>query len=290
VKPALAASRTIDVTNYLAMNPRRAFTLSELASATSVSPASLSDVLLALTQAGWLIRHPRHKTFEIGPALVAVGHAAGIRHPVVESARPAMTRLASLGTECVGSALLHDEIIILALEGGPAAPSRDLRVGQRLPLVPPFGHVFLAWDGQDRIERWLAALADPTASFDESLAVVRRRGFAVGLKNEEVATMHSLADEVALHPRDDALRARLRESIVVQLGSYVLDEIDPAMTYDIENVAAPIFDSDGSVAYALTVQGIGQRSGAELLDIGDRLGQECRLLTRQLGGHTGERR
>src|ERR1700728_3864008 len=101
VKPALAATRAIDVTNFVAMNSRRSFSLTELSKAVSVSPASLSDVLLALTESGWLIRHPQHKTFEIGPALVAGGYAASMRHPVGELARPFMERLAALGTECV---------------------------------------------------------------------------------------------------------------------------------------------------------------------------------------------
>src|SRR4051812_14520364 len=87
VKPALAASRAVRVLDYLSLHPGRPCTLTEIAKALQVSPASMLAVLAALTDAGYIVRHPAHKTYVVGPALVAVGNAAVIQHPVVPAAQ-----------------------------------------------------------------------------------------------------------------------------------------------------------------------------------------------------------
>ena len=292
-KPALAAMRSVDLLNFLIVNPRSAFTLSELSAALGVSPASMSAILVALTEAGYLVRHPRHKTFELGPAVVAAGHSASIRHPIVELARLEMDALVSLGSECVGSAVVGDEIIILAIAGAPASSGHALRVGQRLPLVPPFGLAFLASAPSQDVRRWILRLAPhhsdlDTAVLSASLDVVRSRGFAVGLETERVSAADALIDELVTNPRDETLRERVSAAIIEQSWDYILDEIDPEARYRVNNVAAPIFGADGSVVYVLTVQGFAALSGVEVLEIGRRVSDRCRALTRELGGRMPE--
>jgi IclR helix-turn-helix domain len=78
VKPALAATRAAAVLDYLSMRPGRPCTLTEIAGALRVSPASMLAVLAALTDAGYLVRHSAHKTYVVGPAVVALGRALAV--------------------------------------------------------------------------------------------------------------------------------------------------------------------------------------------------------------------
>jgi DNA-binding IclR family transcriptional regulator len=99
-------ARGIAVIDFFTANPGRAFTLSEISVALGINLAWLSSVLRSLTDGGYLVRHPRHKTYELGTVLIASGHATTQRHPVVDLARPEMRRLAEeTGTGCIGIGL-----------------------------------------------------------------------------------------------------------------------------------------------------------------------------------------
>lgn len=287
MKAALAAQRSVDVLNHLTEHPRTAFTLSEISAALGVSPTSMSAVLLALTEAGYLIRHPRHKTYELGPALVAAGHSASIRHPIVELARDDMIELALLGTECVGAAVVGGDILVLALEGTPSPYGNELRSGQRLPLVAPYGQVFLTWTSGGPLRRWLGPLADDEegrTEYERSFEIVRARGFSVGLRTPSVTSVRDAISLAGQRPRDKGAQAMMRESIPGQGHAYVLDEIDDGASYLIANISAPIFGADSSVVYALTIQGMDALTGAEVRRVGEQLVDTCRGITRRLGG------
>src|SRR5690606_30514607 len=113
---------------YLTANPRSAYTLSELSAALDVSPASMSAVLLSMTDAGYLARHPRHRTYELGTSAVALGNAAAVRHPVVELAHRAMVELTDSGLSCVGSAVVGDDMVVLAVTGPATQGTREIRL------------------------------------------------------------------------------------------------------------------------------------------------------------------
>ncbi|MCU1482202.1 MAG: transcriptional regulator, IclR family [Subtercola sp.] len=290
MKEAPAVGRAVELLNYMTVNPLSEFTQSELANALDISPASMSSILLSLTNSGYLTRHPTHKTFELGPALVALGYAASLRHPVVELARPDMAALAAFGTECIGSAVVGDEIVNLAIEGQVRARTRELRIGQRIPLVPPYGHVFLAWSTPAVVSRWIDRIESDNDSpsrsaLEHSLHLVRERGFALALDNEHVSAVQKLVDQSARQPRDADVHERLSRLISANADDYMLSEVDPAERYLINNVAAPIFGPQKTVIYALTIHGIGLVSGAECLNIAQHLADVCLTLTRRLGGH-----
>ena len=76
VKPALAASRSIRIIDFLSVHLGQPFSLTELARALGANFASTLQVLTALDEAGFVDRHPVHKTYTLGAALVAVGDAA----------------------------------------------------------------------------------------------------------------------------------------------------------------------------------------------------------------------
>jgi len=121
-RPALAAARSVEILNFLASHPGESFTLSELSRHLNLNMASGLSVLKALTDAGYVHRHHSHKTYSLGPALVAVGYAALARYQVIEIALEEMRRLAAeCDTECVASVVVGDEIVIVGASGRPRA-------------------------------------------------------------------------------------------------------------------------------------------------------------------------
>ncbi|WP_236794703.1 IclR family transcriptional regulator [Amycolatopsis sp. GM8] len=291
---ALAASRAIAVLDFFTAHPRRSFTLSELSVSLGINLASLSSVLRSLTDTGYLTRHPRHKTYELGAALLAIGQAANQRHPFVELARPEMRRLAeTIGTECVGSVVVGDEILMLALAGRPSARSYALALGDRVPLVPPFGQVFLAWSNPAAIESWITrGLGESVRSPErgrllDSLRHVHARGYAVNLASPELDKVRVILAGLARRPRDGALRAQLAVAVQSVGDDYELVDEKPDRRYPVSLISAPVFGENGEVVFAITACGLPEVSGHELRRIGDEIASAGRMVTRQIGGVAG---
>lgn len=294
VRPALAASRAVEILNFFAAHPGGAFTLSELSGSLGINLASALSVLQSLEDAGYLVRHPRRKTYELGPALVAVGDAALRSNRAVDLARGEMRPLADeFSTESIISVSVGDELVILAVEGRPQLSSADVRVGQRMPLVPPLGQVFFAWSPPHEVDDWLGRLdrrmqATARIHLPVTLAAVRERGYSITVESptrtEIGATLERLADRPREAPR---LRDRLAE-LAAALGEvdYELVEVDADATYDITTIVAPVFDAQGQVALAMTLNGLRQVTGRQVTAYGDRLAATARLVTKQTGGRT----
>jgi DNA-binding IclR family transcriptional regulator len=289
---ARSAARAIAVLDHFTTHPGRPFTLSELSAVLGLSPSSLTSVLQALSDAGYLIRHPRHKTYELGPALVAVGHAARARHPVVDLARPELAALAEgFDADCLGSVLSADEILVLVVEGRASRRTRGVTVGQRVPLVPPFGEVWLAYGEPDMITRWLNRglrgeqeredLSETEQRMQEALRQVRARGYAVNLYTEQLDAVHKAV--VRTHPERDEVSARLRD-IAATFGKYELLDANPESTYDPEMIIAPVFGPDGSVTFAITLTGLRPCTGSEIERMAAEVVETGLRLTRAING------
>jgi DNA-binding IclR family transcriptional regulator len=252
-RPAPAATRALAILDFLAAHPTESFTLSELARETGINLASAHAVLGAMTDAGYLVRHPTHKTYRLGPSTMAVGHAALASHPVIGVAREEMGRFAEeTGLECYASAPLEHELVVVARVGRPAA--RPLvEVGQRLPLVPPLGIMFVAWSPPERIDAWLARVgtraADEAPHHLRALESARALGYTVGyVAGGRQATVSHRAD----HPE--------------QL------DVEATALYEITYIAASTFDHHGDVSLVINAAGFDQpRPGEEIVRLGNRM-------------------
>ena len=191
-RAALAATRAMGVIDLLAAHPGEAFTLSEIARRLDVNLASTHAILGTLTASGHLSRHPRHRTFTLGPALVATGSAALVAHPAIEAAREAAGGLAAdTALQATVTALAGDAVVFVASAGRQQPHGVDVRVGQRVPLVPPLGTVFYAWAPPEEVDAWLSRgrLAAPDGeSLRAVLSTVRARGCSIGLEAPGGAT------------------------------------------------------------------------------------------------------
>ncbi|MBC9718461.1 helix-turn-helix domain-containing protein [Streptomyces sp. TRM66268-LWL] len=288
VRPALAAGRALAVLDYFAAHPEQSYTLSELSEALDINLASLLAVLRALTDAGYLARHPQRKTYGLGMSVVALGHAALTRHQVVDRARGELRALAAeSGLRYVVSAVAGDSIVILAVEGRGRTP--EVWAGMRLPLLPPLGQVFLAWSGagSGEIRRWLdrtAVGAPLTGHLDTAMAVVRERGWSA---NRDTAARRALGEALARladAPRDTGLRARVAE-LVVSLGDdYEVLSVAADERYRLATLSAPVFDQHGSVALALTATGLPELDGARVRELAGQLADVAGVLGAEIGG------
>src|SRR5687767_14999216 len=245
---APAVERSIAVLNYLASRPDDRFTLSEIARATDLNKATLHAILGALTEAGFVLREEERKTYSLGPALVALGGAAVEANPAVQLALPHMEALSSeLGLDCVASTAIEDQIVILARTASRRPFGINVEPGQRLPMAPPLGTVFVAWSPQSEIDRWLAKVG-PSASkadiqrYRQAVDTVRARGYSIGLGGEPVPR----AEREGKRPRtlEDNVRS-------IRVDEYALIELDHSARYQLNHVGAPVFDASGKVALAL---------------------------------------
>ena len=282
-----SAERVVTMIDFLASRPGQSFGLSELARALGMSKATAHGVCSTLTESGWLLRHPADKTYTLGPALIAAGHAAGARQlDLVDHARPVMEELAAhLAVQVVASSTVGDEMVLLATAGRPGPMWLAFTVGQRVPLAPPLGTVFLAWAGPAAVEAWLNRLG-PGATQDDkdrlraALGVIRRRGYALNL--EAVA---NLKLSRALSGHDSRRRALAVAVEDFAHEEYLLQELEEGATYRLSQISAPVFGSDGAVALALTVVGLPEKlTGEEIPRYGDALLDAARQVTGSIHG------
>ena len=278
-RPAPAIGRTIALLNYLAAHPDESFSLSELARRLDINKATAHAMLLTLTEAGYLLRHPATKSFTLGPALISVGNAAGGRQfEVVDYARDEMRRLSDdLGVQCVASAAIGEEIVLLARSGDPGPLGLSVQVGHRLPLVPPLGTVFLAWSGPDEIDRWLRHLGpardEHLARYRAAVAAVRRRGYSIGLDAARTPVPRALRD------------AAVQVVEEVPHEEYILLELERSASYRLSHIAAPVFGADGRVALSLTLMGFRHElTAVQVPEYAERLRAATGIVTQAIHG------
>jgi len=278
-RPAPAVDRTVAVLNLLAAHPDTAFSLSEMCRRLDINKATAHAMLTALADSGFLLRNPRDKSYTLGPALIALGSAAAARRlELVEFARAPMQQLAAgTGLQCVVSSAMGEEIVFLAVAGEVVPFGPHVRVGQRIPLAPPIGTVFMAWSLPDEVDTWLHRTAGKPLGeaelerFRNGVRAVRRRGYSVGLEPDVLGVRlgQSLDDHEAVPP----LLAELSHT------SYLMDDFGTG-THRIGHLAAPVFGPDERVAMVLTLYGFQkQLSGADIDKLASRLTATTREVT-----------
>jgi DNA-binding IclR family transcriptional regulator len=249
-------------------------------------------MLVALTSAGFLVRHPVRKTYRLGPALITAGQAAAAGFPALEAARPVLLDLSDqLGVIGMAVAPAGDRLRVVDLAWDPRRHAPTLRVGQELPFRPPWGSVFVAWGTPGDVAAWVLRADDPGVSVDQyrdALAVTRRRGYTVELQADPRGRVRELAEALA-----DAVSEREREDLVDRLLLEVSDREQPLLAwpvsgrdYNVGAIDAPVFDEHGHVSLALSASSFGASlTGDEVVRIGDQLRAAAAEITASLGGH-----
>ena len=262
--------------------------MSEISRATGINIASCHAVLTSLIERGYLVRLPKHKTYKLGPSLIAVGKVAEKSNPMTVHAMRAADRLR---TEFDVGVLLstrigHELLAIYAVE------DRDgnlpgLYIGERLPLAAPIGAPFVAWGPESEIEAWIARRNEPlteetTARMRRDIELIRERGYQLYFRSTVPRSIASLMSEMSSTKHFDNYKGEISD--LVNTFDYHMSQprlIDDDETYDIMLIAAPIFDRNGNAAFNLGLGGFtGGVTGRMIHRYTDRLMRSCLELMR----------
>lgn len=279
-RPSPQTDRVIATINLLAATPDGA-TLTEIARAVGQEPSTCQHMLAALTRSGFLVREPADRRYHLGPALVAPGQAALARYPVLAAARPEMETLARrFELPCFAFAPDEDHARLVHVVAEPGAPVAEVRTGETVPIAPPLGGLFVAWAGDEAIDRWLdrdgTIDAVSKTRYRAVLAALRDTGYAAEvLPATSVGddTLHLLQDRASPW-RDQHLRERLADPTteIATTGEHIEDGA-------LVTVGAPVRKGAGGVVLTLSLAG----TGADIAAAGlDRIGGALRAATRRV--------
>jgi DNA-binding IclR family transcriptional regulator len=130
-------------------------------------------------------------------------------------------------------------------------------VGQRVPLVPPLGALWLAWVPPPEVDAWLARLGplgeDTRRGYLDMLARVRRRGWSIGLGNATHSELEAALARLMTEPGRAEAEQAVRRLIDQLGGEYEPEDLSPAGRYDVRNITAPVFGRAGEVGLTLSL-------------------------------------
>jgi DNA-binding IclR family transcriptional regulator len=161
------------------------------------------------------------------------------------------------------------------------------RVGQSVPLMPPFGAVFVAWSEQDAA-RWIArgdaSLTNAErARYRTALSAVRRRGYSVSVATRRRSALADALD--AVHASADPARVRqARDEAIKEMmhSDYLPAELNGGSPVRVSQLSAPIFDHTGHVVASVMVLGPEHDlTNREIRSIGEALVRAAQRATQQ---------
>lgn len=259
----LSATRATEIIDFLTSRGTTAFTLSELAKELGINVASTHAILQGLTKSGHLSRHPKHKTYTLGPALIAIGQVALRNHPLIARAETAAAEFSrSEGVEILLSMRAGDTVLGLAHCQVDGISRSLLRTGQRVPLHVPFGATLVAWEAEGEIDRWIKRGLPAKAEHDLSeelrtlLALIRERGYQICLKIDVQSEFKASPKEWEAHRY---VRAATHRMQLVHNNFHALS-FDPGIAsetelFSVDFITVPLFDHHNRATYALTLYG-----------------------------------
>jgi flavin reductase (DIM6/NTAB) family NADH-FMN oxidoreductase RutF/DNA-binding IclR family transcriptional regulator len=203
-------------------------------------------------------------------------------------ARPHMEALADeLDVECVASAVVGEDMVLVARAGTLRTQRLPTAVGQRIPFEPPLGTAFVAWAPAAAKEAWLHRLgsdasADTRTVIERTLSEVHDAGYAIGRGarwHTEAAQV--LTQEDAEQHRDEQA-AQMHRLIQLLPPDY---ESPTVPTDDVRTINVPVLSPGGSAVLVLSVTVGGRRSlTADLPWTVERLKAAADAVTKALEG------
>jgi DNA-binding IclR family transcriptional regulator len=295
VDPSPPTRRVVNVIHLLSSRVGESFTATEIARATGSSRSTCLAILRTLVDSGW-VQADRHSRYAIGPALIAVGESARSGLRLLDEARVEMEPLADrLGLETMAAVPTGEQLVVAVALGGDEI-HRIGRVGQALPMAPPFGMVAVAFSDDEVVEAWLDRAATPLTDderdhYRAAVAAVRARGFSATLDIETRRRLGEALHELAEDPTSSAARAR-RDALVAAIAHdrYVISELPGAPILPISQISAPVFSAEGDVALVLGVQGFPHQVAVEQFsDIAAQIVETANRITLRVHGRRPDR-
>ncbi|TVV76662.1 helix-turn-helix domain-containing protein [Sphingomonas solaris] len=257
-------ARAVAVLNFLAGHPEQAFTLTEIAKTLRLSSATCHNLLAALVEAGYAYR-TAGKTYVLGPALARVAQASLAPAIIMQVARPEMRLLADeFDVVCSAYHLVDNEVVVRERASAVSHITWNAPYIRTVPVAAPLGREFVT--GTEAVfDAWLDT-ADPPlepayrVKLHEAQRFLCARGFTFATRT------------VPLVDRETARSLQYQAA----LTDYTQAAIDPAESYQLAYVAAPVFSRPGLAAFGLSLAGFtGPVTGDRIDLMGERLRAAC---------------
>jgi flavin reductase (DIM6/NTAB) family NADH-FMN oxidoreductase RutF/DNA-binding IclR family transcriptional regulator len=207
-------------------------------------------------------------------------------------ARPHMEALAEeLEVECVASAVVGSDMVLVARAGRLQSQTLPTAVGQRIPFEPPMGTAFVAWAHESAQQAWFERLGPDAApetreGLERTLAEVRKAGYSIARGHR----WHAEAAQVLSRDHPDLHRDETSQEMHRLIAMLPPDYESPVIAADdVRTVSTPVFGPGGVVVLVLSVTVAGRRSFAA--DLGftvERLRSAAAAVTEALDGDIPE--
>ncbi len=207
---------------------------------------------------------------------------------IAQLARGLMEHLAQeTGYESTIQASVGDELVILAAAGGDDPDwAGENHVGIRLPFIPPFGGIFMAWSSTEAVHEWIERRWAPsTDQRDQQVAAlqdIRDAGYVVvtPIDPQVDAVLDKVFDGDAPEPEEiQQLRDRIQA-----LDPYYVTQFSDDEELTVRYLGAPVFDRRGRVVVVLRLIVGEVLSGAQTRPLVRRLVESADAITALIGG------
>lgn len=285
--------RLVDVIEMLGDPPGRRCSLTEISMALGIDKTTLYPMLVELTRAGWIVKHPTMKNYRLGPALVRIGGAAEDSIAELAATAGAIRALVErTGQTCCVVVPSGTDLVVAGVQMPGVEVRSDLRLksGDRIGFRPPLGAALVAWSGDAVVDGWLnrdQAPADDHLRYKEILAVVRSRHYAAEQYPPAVPWFPEMAAAATGSKSYGSRRAAaFNEGQQRDLGAEILiGTIDGNARYRPMSINAPVFGPCGDPVAALCVLDRTESiSGTELAELGELVSTVADDVTARSGG------
>lgn len=258
--------RVAAILNFMASHPGQAFALSDIVRALKMSRATCHALLTGLVEVGYLYR-ATDKSYVLGPSLAAIGRAAAEHSSPLQVAQPEMRQLADDFDVVCGAYFLDGDV--LHLRDRAASVSHvgyPIPVGARRPLRPSLASAFFAYapgEAEARLERSGVALSPEDRDvMQQGAEFVRTHGFLVLVRKPGAERTTRYLAQGLPADADDVVLA--------------LTKIEPAQTYSVAALMAPVLDAGGRTSFCLLMAGFATAlTGEQTIAAGERLHAAC---------------
>ncbi|GAA4482759.1 helix-turn-helix domain-containing protein [Rhodococcus olei] len=284
-------ARVVRLLDFMVAHPGERFGLAELSRRCDVSKPTCLGIVTELVAGGYLTREARGKTYGLGPALIPAGRAAQHALSAGPTVRPHLEELSRrFGAICTASTVVDDKIVVVEIVTPPGmrAPAK---VGQMYPFAPPVGLMYLVWEPDEELDRWLAREPVLPVELDREhlrrvAADCRASGYLVEGMSPEMMRLHSLMAGAVARDLPADVRYLLGE-MVATLGERMYHgEMlrDSAQSHRVSLIAAPTFDADARQVLVLNMYVEREITNAEIVTLGSALGEVGERITAESGG------
>jgi DNA-binding IclR family transcriptional regulator len=294
IEPSPAVLRAGDVLALLASHPSDAFTVSEVAREVAIPRATCDAILQALAEHRLALRRDDLR-YELGVGCIALGDAARAANPTLRSAGTEAEQLARTLSACtaVSVRIGNESRVSAVFDHGPPFGLRA-HVGLAIPLVPPFGAVYMAWSDADRAA-WIAHADEERREardgasanrYRRALDAVRRRGYSVTVAIPRRPHLAEALETLANEPGAvAALEARDELIIEMRHSEYLPTDLDEQSTTRVSQMSAPVFDHAGRVVASILLLGPEyELTNAELQALAAQVVHAAERATKVAGG------